>query len=44
MKIALFQTSLSWENPEVNRTFIEKYFMSEEESFDIFVLPEMFSS
>ena len=44
MKIALFQTSLAWENPEVNRTFIEKYFMSEEESFDIFVLPEMFSS
>ena len=44
MKIALFQTSLAWENPASNRTFIEEYFMSEEESFDLFVLPEMFSS
>jgi predicted amidohydrolase len=44
MKIALFQTSLAWENPQSNRTFIEEYFMSEEESFDLFVLPEMFSS
>lgn len=44
MKIAIFQTTLSWENPTSNRTFIEEYFISEEESFDLFVLPEMFSS
>lgn len=44
MKIALFQTTLAWENPESNRTFIEEYFMNEEESLDLFVLPEMFSS
>ena len=44
MKIALFQTSLVWENPKANRTFIEEHFMNEEVSFDLFVLPEMFSS
>jgi omega-amidase len=35
MKIAIFQTTLSWENPASNRTFIEEYFMSEEESVDL---------
>ena len=44
MKIAVFQTNLFWENPKSNRTSIEEYFMSEEESFDLFILPEMFSS
>ena len=44
MKIALFQTKLAWENPEINRTFIEEYFLNEDESFDLFVLPEMFTS
>ena len=44
MKIALFQTSLAWENPASNRTFIEEYFIGEDASFDLFVLPEMFSS
>ncbi len=44
MKIALFQTKLAWENPTVNRTFIEEYFLNEDESFDLFVLPEMFTS
>ena len=44
MKIALFQTKLTWENPEINRTFIETYFLNEDEQFDLFVLPEMFTS
>ncbi len=44
MKIALFQTKLAWENPEINRTFIEEYFLNENESFDLFIIPEMFSS
>ena len=44
MKIALFQTKLFWENPSINRTFIEEYFLNEDESFDLFVLPEMFTS
>ena len=30
MKIALFQTKLAWENPEINRTFIEEYFLNED--------------
>lgn len=44
MKVALFQTKLAWENPQVNRKFIEEYFLNEDESFDLFVLPEMFTS
>ena len=44
MKIALFQTSLAWENPTSNRSFIEEYFMSENEKFDLFILPEMFTT
>lgn len=44
MKIALFQTSLAWENPASNRTFIEEYFMGEDVLFDLFILPEMFTS
>ena len=44
MKIAVFQTKLAWENPAVNRKFIEEYFLNEDEPFDLFVLPEMFTS
>lgn len=44
MKIALFQTTLAWENPVSNRICIEEYFRNEQEPFDLFVLPEMFSS
>jgi predicted amidohydrolase len=44
MKIALFQTKLAWENPTVNRKFIQDYFLNEDESFDLFILPEMFTS
>ena len=31
MKVALFQTKLAWENPIVNRKFIEEYFLEEAE-------------
>lgn len=44
MKIALFQTNLIWENPTSNRAFIEEHFINETESFDLFVLPEMFTT
>ncbi|CAM3822888.1 nitrilase family protein [Flavobacterium cucumis] len=44
MRIALFQTKLSWENPGTNRKFIEEYFLNEDELFDLFVLPEMFTT
>lgn len=44
MKIALFQTNLIWENPKENRTIIEEYFINECVSFDLFVLPEMFTT
>ena len=44
MKVAILQTSLAWENPDSNRKFIEECFLSKEESFDLFVLPEMFTS
>lgn len=44
MKIAIFQTKLAWENPAVNRKFIEEYFLNEDETFDLFILPEMFTS
>lgn len=44
MKVALFQTDLIWVNPKENRTFIEEHFINEKESFDLFVLPEMFTT
>lgn len=44
MKIALFQTNLTWENPSANRIFIEENFMNEKEKVDLFILPEMFTS
>jgi len=44
MKVALLQTSLSWENPEENRTYLERIINSMVESVDLIVLPEMFST
>ena len=44
MKIAIFQSELAWENPEENRKNIEYYFRNAPHSFDMFVLPEMFTS
>lgn len=44
MKIALIQTSLSWENPKANRNHFEKKINAISEKVDLIVLPEMFTS
>ncbi len=44
MKIALIQTSLSWENPSENRTSLQEKFASISQYVDLIVLPEMFTS
>lgn len=44
MKIALFSTSLVWENPAKNRTNFEQKINSINEVIDLIVLPEMFTS
>ncbi|MEO8935026.1 MAG: amidohydrolase [Xanthomarina sp.] len=44
LKIALIQTDLFWENPEQNRIHFTKKIQSIEESVDVIVLPEMFTS
>lgn len=44
MKIALIQTTLTWENPAANRSHFEQKMNSITEKVDLIVLPEMFSS
>jgi predicted amidohydrolase len=44
MKIALIQTSLSWENPMENRSHVVQKINGFMEEVDLIVLPEMFSS
>lgn len=44
MKIALIQTSLSWENPSENRTSLYEMITSISQYVDLIVLPEMFTS
>lgn len=44
MKIALIQTSLSWENPMENRSHLVQKINGFIEEVDLIVLPEMFSS
>jgi omega-amidase len=44
MKIALIQTSLSWENPMENRSHLVQKINGFMEEVDLIVLPEMFSS
>ncbi len=44
LQIALVQTSLSWENPQENRSQLSKKIEAITESVDIIVLPEMFTS
>lgn len=44
MKIALFQTKLIWQKPKENRILIQEYIDSCEETYDLLVLPEMFTS
>lgn len=44
MKIALIQSSLSWENPKANRNHFEEQINAISEKIDLIVLPEMFST
>jgi len=44
MKIALVQTSLSWENPTENRSHLAQKITGFMEEVDLIVLPEMFST
>ncbi len=44
MKIALIQTSLSWENPSENRPSLQENITSISQYVDLIVLPEMFTS
>lgn len=44
MKIALIQSSLSWENPVANRNHFEEKINTITEKVDLIVLPEMFST
>ncbi|WP_291865041.1 nitrilase family protein [Maribacter sp.] len=44
LNIALIQTSLEWENPELNRVLIQKKIEALKESTDVVVLPEMFTT
>ncbi len=44
MKIAFFQSELTWENPAENRKNIERYFRNTPQAIDLFVLPEMFTT
>ncbi|MBW4359121.1 amidohydrolase [Flavobacterium taihuense] len=44
MKLALIQSSLSWENPEKNRKKLGEKINAISESVDLIVLPEMFTS
>ena len=44
MKIALIQTSLSWENPSENRALLQEKIDAISQYVDLVVLPEMFTS
>jgi predicted amidohydrolase len=44
MKVALIQSSLTWENPTENRSHLAQKITSFMEDVDLIVLPEMFSS
>lgn len=44
MKIALIQSDIIWENPQVNRTHFEQQINAISEEVDLIVLPEMFST
>lgn len=44
MKIAVIQTSLTWENPSENRTSLYEMITSISQYVDLIVLPEMFTS
>ena len=44
MKIALIQIPLVWEDPKLNRAYIEQKINTLESDTDLVVLPEMFTT
>jgi predicted amidohydrolase len=44
MKVALIQSSLTWENPIANRNYFEEKINAINEKVDLIVLPEMFTT
>lgn len=44
LKVALIQSDLAWEQPEVNRRNFEKKILDIDEDVDLIILPEMFTS
>ncbi|CAM3915401.1 MULTISPECIES: amidohydrolase [Flavobacterium] len=44
MRIAIFQTKLVWESPKENRNLIQEYIDSCDNSYELLILPEMFTS
>lgn len=44
LRIALLQTALVWENPEMNRNLFSEKILGMSENVDVIVLPEMFST
>ncbi|MFN8344121.1 MAG: amidohydrolase [Spirosomataceae bacterium] len=44
LKVALVQTDLHWEDPTANRAMLEEKIAGMEESVDLIVLPEMFTT
>lgn len=44
MKIALIQAPLIWENPKANRNYFEEKINAIQESVDLVILPEMFTT
>jgi omega-amidase len=44
MKIAVIQSPLEWENPESNRNYFAAKIKSIQESVDLIILPEMFTT
>ena len=44
MRVALIQSPLVWENPKANRVYFEEKINGINESVNLIVLPEMFST
>ncbi len=44
LKVALIQTTLEWENKEVNKNHFQKKIESIQEKVDLIILPEMFTT
>jgi omega-amidase len=44
LSIALIQSDIIWENPQENRTYLDKKFLELKNDVDLIVLPEMFTT